>query len=86
MFAAVGSVTGVMGNELPSPSTFRCDHPGRNVPYIHLHGTNDAQVPYEGRPAMAFKSAPETVKEMSEANSCFESSRSSCKSFCFSLV
>lgn len=75
VFAAVASVTGVLGNDAPSPSTFKCEHPGRSVPYLHLHGTSDDSVPYEGDPTAGFKSAPETVREMSEANGCFEAPR-----------
>ena len=42
VFSAVGSVTGAMSN-----ADFGCI-PEEVVPIIHLHGTNDTTVPYEG--------------------------------------
>ena len=42
VFSAVGSVTGAMSN-----TDFGCT-PEEVVPIIHLHGTSDATVPYEG--------------------------------------
>ena len=32
-------------------------------------------MPYEGRPSAGFKSAPDTVRELTEANGCFEAPR-----------
>ena len=49
LFAAVSTVTGVLGNESPSTDDFPCDLTstgGLSVPLLHIHGTADGTVPY----------------------------------------
>ena len=49
LFAAVASVTGVLGNDSPGTDDFSCDlasTEGRPIPFLHIHGTADATVPY----------------------------------------
>lgn len=73
LFAAVASVTGVLGNENPRTDAFTCKlegTEGRVIPYLHLHGTADAVVPYDGRNLVGFKSVAETVSTFRELNHC----------------
>jgi polyhydroxybutyrate depolymerase len=49
LFAAVATVTGVLGNESPTTDDFPCDigsTGGLPVPMLHIHGTADSTVPY----------------------------------------
>jgi poly(3-hydroxybutyrate) depolymerase len=73
LFAAVASVTGVLGNENPRTDEFICDlesSEGRAIPYLHLHGTADRVVPYYGRNLAGFKSVAATVSSFRELNHC----------------
>ena len=91
LFAAVGSVTGVLGNEDPGADEFPCDlesSSGRPIPYFHIHGTADSVVPYEGNGG-GFKSVADTVATYRELNSCggdsvpgFINGPVSCESWC----
>ena len=51
IFAAVSTVTGVLGNESPSTDDFECGPTstmGLSVPMLHIHGTADGTVPFAG--------------------------------------
>ena len=61
--AAVGSVTGSM----PIPRMGTCN-PGRPVPYIHIHGTADATVPYSGN--VQFAGVDNLVAYWADKNGC----------------
>ena len=50
LFAAVATVTGVLGNESPTTDDFACDLEstgGLPIPMLHIHGTDDGTVGYE---------------------------------------
>ncbi len=71
VFAAIGPVAGVVG--IP----FEQCNPGRPVPVIHFHGTNDALVPYgggqlgfPGLTAGNFPSVPDTFGLWGGKNQC----------------
>jgi len=69
-FAAVAPVSGVLG--IP-PDT--C-HPSRPIPVLHIHGTADPVVPYDGGPALkllppiVFRSVATTIDFWRAQNSC----------------
>ena len=78
VFAAVASVAGVLG--VP-PETCK---PARPVPLIHIHGTNDRTVPYEGGGAagglgtlagIKFRSVADSVGTLRKAWTCGETSK-----------
>lgn len=88
VFAAVSSVTGVLGNEFAEADQFVCERQGRSVPYIHLHGTADEVVPFDGRAELGFKSVADTMATFAGINDCrpdgspptFENGFASCRS------
>ena len=50
LFAAVATVTGVLGNESSTTDDFGCDLAttgGLPIPLLHIHGTDDATVGYQ---------------------------------------
>jgi polyhydroxybutyrate depolymerase len=53
VFAAVAPVSGVMGIASCTPS--------RPMPVLHIHGTADAVVPYDGSVALGFGSVADTI-------------------------
>lgn len=63
-FAAIGSVSGVLGVEACAPS--------RPMPVLALHGTSDVQVPYEGNPLLGFSSAATSTEGWAARNGCDE--------------
>jgi polyhydroxybutyrate depolymerase len=92
IFAAVGSVTGVLGNEDPQTDEFPCDlesTQGLPIPYFHIHGTADPTVPYNGNGG-GFKSVAETVQTFRGLNACpggpgvpgYSNGPVSCESWC----
>jgi len=60
--AAVASVAGVMGIDDCSP--------GRPMPVLHMHGTSDFVVPYDGSMFSGFESVAETFAGWAERNGC----------------
>lgn len=77
-FAAVASVSGVLGTPPES-----CK-PARAVPILHVHGTADTTVPYQGGPAagglgilagISFRSVAETVSTFKKGFACGEASK-----------
>ena len=93
LFAAVSSVTGVLGNEDPATDQFPCDLEstgGLPMPYLHIHGTADSVVPYPGNGG-GFKRVAETVRPSRALNGCddggggtpgYTNNTVSCLSFC----
>ncbi|HSO37305.1 MAG TPA: PHB depolymerase family esterase [Labilithrix sp.] len=61
--AAIAPVAGVIG--MPPESC----NPARPVPVLHIHGTGDVQIPYEGS-AGAFRSVAVTVGAFRTKNAC----------------
>jgi polyhydroxybutyrate depolymerase len=70
VFAAIAPVSGVMG--IPDDSC----NPLRPVPVLHIHGTADPVVPYDGGPALkllppiVFQSVQQTMEFWRGADSC----------------
>ena len=60
--AAIGPVSGVMGMDACSP--------GRPVPVFHVHGTDDAIVPYNGGGISGFRSVADTIADWANRNQC----------------
>jgi polyhydroxybutyrate depolymerase len=87
------AVTGVLGNEDPAADQFECSlgsSEGRPVPYIHIHGTADQVVPFDGNGA-GFKSVEETVATFRDLNLCggagpgevtYQNNTVTCTSYC----
>lgn len=78
LFASVASVSGVLG--VPPEAC----KPTRPVPIVHIHGTNDKTVSYEGGGAagglgslvgIKFRSVAESVEALRKAFTCKETSR-----------
>jgi polyhydroxybutyrate depolymerase len=78
VFAAVASVSGVLGTPPES-----CK-PSRPVPILHVHGTADTTVPYQGGPAAGglgilagvnFRSVPDTVAAFKSKWTCGATSK-----------
>ncbi|HTB79114.1 MAG TPA: PHB depolymerase family esterase [Polyangiaceae bacterium] len=75
--AAIAAVSGGIGNvdldKTPAETLFPCN-PGRQVPVLHVHGTQDACYPFDGGwgplSLVTFVSAPETVQEWVARNGC----------------
>jgi polyhydroxybutyrate depolymerase len=68
--SAVASVTGVI-----SQSTALDCAPSRAVPILHIHGTNDPTVPYNG--TFGWYSAEQTVDHWTDLHGCFRSDTTS---------
>jgi polyhydroxybutyrate depolymerase len=64
LFAAIGPVAGVLG--IPPES---CT-PSRPVPVMHIHGTEDPLVAYEGNAAIGYPPVVETMEGWAERNGC----------------
>lgn len=64
VFAAAGPVAGVLG--IPAEE---CT-PERPVPLVHLHGTEDTLVPYEGGGAGGGESVPDMMQGWADRNGC----------------
>lgn len=63
--AAIAPVAGVMATTiLPDCS------PGRAVPVMHIHGTGDSTVPYDGQPLLSLSSVDETIDFWVANNNC----------------
>ncbi|MCA9711515.1 MAG: hypothetical protein KDK70_37095 [Myxococcales bacterium] len=60
--AAVGPVAGMMGIDDCAPS--------RPMPVLHMHGTGDFVVPYEGSAILGFRSAEESFTGWAGRNGC----------------
>jgi polyhydroxybutyrate depolymerase len=75
--AAIASVSGGIGDvdldKMPPQTLFNCK-PGRPVPVMHIHGTQDACYPFDGGwgplSLVTFVSAPTTVQEWVTRNGC----------------
>jgi polyhydroxybutyrate depolymerase len=75
--AAIASVSGGIGDvnldKMPPETLFQCN-PGRQVPVMHIHGTQDACYPFDGGwgplSLVTFVSAPTTVQEWVARNGC----------------
>jgi polyhydroxybutyrate depolymerase len=75
--AAIAAVSGGIGDvdldKTPVETLFQCN-PGRQVPVLHVHGTQDACYPFDGGwgplSLVTFVSAPTTVQEWVERNQC----------------
>ena len=75
--AAIAAVSGGMGNmdldKMPPAMLFPCN-PGRQVPVLHVHGTQDACYPFDGGwgplSLVTFESAPSTVQDWAMRNGC----------------
>jgi polyhydroxybutyrate depolymerase len=75
--AAIASVSGGIGDvdldKMPPQTLFQCN-PGRKVPVMHIHGTQDACYPFDGGwgplSLVTFVSAPVTVQEWITRNGC----------------
>jgi polyhydroxybutyrate depolymerase len=75
--AAIASVSGGIGDvnldKMPPETLFQCN-PGRQVPVMHIHGTQDACYPFDGGwgplSLVTFVSAPVTVQEWIARNGC----------------
>lgn len=63
--AAIASVSGVFSTS----TAFDC-HPEREVPLLHIHGTNDAYVPMDGK--TGWQSVAETLDFWIQNNGCTE--------------
>jgi polyhydroxybutyrate depolymerase len=86
-------VTGVLGNEDPETDQFDCNlgsSEGRPIPYLHVHGTADGTVPFDGNGG-GFKSVEETVATFRDLNQCggagpgevtYQNSTVTCTSYC----
>lgn len=64
LFAAVGPVAGVLG--IPPDSCA----PSRAVPVMHVHGTEDPLVPYDGNDLIGYPSVAETMSGWAARNGC----------------
>jgi polyhydroxybutyrate depolymerase len=64
LFAAIGPVAGVMG--IPADA---CT-PSRPVPVMHVHGTEDPLVPYEGNAAIGYPPVLDTLTGWAARNGC----------------
>ncbi len=62
---AVASQSGCMANTVLDS----CD-PGRSVAVLHIHGTDDVTVAYDGTPLFGLSSVPETVGFWADNNAC----------------
>jgi poly(3-hydroxybutyrate) depolymerase len=87
LFAAVCSVTGVLGNDSPSTDDFPCDlasTEGRFVPFLHIHGTADATVPYSAvqRGIDVFRAINRCENEPPEGVVTYQRNTTTCRSFC----
>jgi polyhydroxybutyrate depolymerase len=76
--AAIAAVSGGLGNRdldtLPTPTTlFQCN-PGRPVPILHIHGTQDACYPFDGGwgplSLLTFEAVPVTIASWVTRNGC----------------
>jgi polyhydroxybutyrate depolymerase len=75
--AAIAAVSGGMGNmdldKMPPQMLFPCN-PKRQVPVLHIHGTQDACYPFDGGwgplSLVTFESAPSTVQDWVARNGC----------------
>jgi polyhydroxybutyrate depolymerase len=78
--AAIAAVSGGMGNmdldKTPPVMLFPCN-PDRQVPVLHIHGTQDACYPFDGGwgplSLVTFESAPSTVQDWAARNGCSSS-------------
>jgi polyhydroxybutyrate depolymerase len=48
-------------------------HPGRPVPYLEFHGTDDSTVPYTGGTNLSFVAVMQTMQEWAKRNGCASS-------------
>lgn len=60
--AAIASVAGVMGIDTCMP--------GRPMPVLHMHGTADPVVPYQGSAILGFESVAETIADWQARDAC----------------
>lgn len=63
--AAVGGMAGTM----PAADMLNCS-PDYATPVIHLHGTQDSMVPYDGDPAFTLSTVPQTINFWKNAHGC----------------
>ena len=64
VFAAAAPVAGVLG--IPPEDC----NPSRPIPVLHVHGTADTLVPYDGDTTLGFVSVPETFDGWSMRDGC----------------
>lgn len=86
IFAAVSTVTGVLGNESPNTDDFECGPTstgGLSVPLLHIHGTADSTVPYSGvaRGVETFR-AINRCSETGEPVQTYSRGNATCFSYC----
>ena len=87
LFAAVASVTGVLGNDSPGTDDFACDFEstgGRPIPFLHIHGTADATVPYSAvqRGIDVFRGLNRCENEPPDGVVTYQRNTTTCRSFC----
>ena len=86
LFAAVSTVTGVLGNESPTTDDFECgpgSTGGLSVPMLHIHGTADGTVPYSAvaRGVETFR-AINRCGETGEPVQTYSRGNATCLSYC----
>jgi polyhydroxybutyrate depolymerase len=75
--AAITAVSGGLGNmdlDMTPPETLFACNPGRQVPVLHIHGTQDACYPFDGGwgplSLVTFESVPVTIANWVARNGC----------------